>query len=140
VISIVCSLGLLSQASAASTLQATVAAANGTFVGDLMRGDVVAAARSFAPDALFIGPGNRLIRGRDAIAAMLRARLKRVTFLGGSCTTKTLESDGSTAWETGSCTYTTSAGGKRRTSGGRFMTVWKRDAAGVWQIAVNVAV
>lgn len=130
---------LTAEARAGSTLEATVEAANDGFVPALMRGDAIAASRPFASDAIFIGPGNAIIRGRDAIAAMLRLRLQHTKFLGGRCITRALDSAGSKAWETGSCTYTTLAHGSKRTSTGRFMTLWKRGDNGKWFIEVNVA-
>lgn len=131
--------GSASSAIAESTLEATVAATNNAFVKALEAGDVTAATSQFADDAIFIRGHNTVLRGRDAIAAMLRERLSHAKFLSGVCSTRTLESVGATAWETGSCTYTTSAGGSKKTSSGRFMTLWKRGDDGQWRIEVNVA-
>lgn len=131
--------GPASAAIAESTLEATVAAANNAFVKALEAGDVTAATSRFADDAIFIRGHNTVLRGKGAIVAMLRERLSRAKFVGGMCSTRTLESVGATAWETGSCTYTTSAGGSKKTSSGRFMTLWKRGDDGQWRIEVNVA-
>lgn len=123
-----------------ATLEATVAGANDSFVRDLEAGDAVAASMQFADDALFIRPHNVIVRGRSAILSMFRDRLEHAKYVGGRCSTRSLESDGTTAWETGTCTYTTVVQGSRKTSTGHFVTVWKRGGDGQWRIAVNVAV
>lgn len=119
--------------------RADVLAMNADYVSALERRDATAAAAPYANDAVFVTSKNRVIRGKAAIAGMLRERLKTVTFSGGSCATDTLESTQREAWETGHCRFTVTTASGTRTTGGRYMTYWKRQPSGAWMIEANVA-
>ncbi len=114
--------------------------ANGEWAAAMKSGDADAIAKPYAADAVFVTAAGESIRGRDAIRAFYRARLDKATVVFAS-----IHHQGTAAgaqglvyeWGTGTV-GTRSASGAVVTAGGPYLTVWKRDEAGVWKIFRNV--
>jgi uncharacterized protein (TIGR02246 family) len=104
-------------------------------------GDADTIAAPYALNAVFVTVDGQNIRGRDAIRDFYRSRLsgKQVTVAA------TIEHRGMAVgdrglvfeWGVGSVT-TRNVDGSVVTSGGPYLTVWKREEDGRWDILRNV--
>jgi uncharacterized protein (TIGR02246 family) len=100
-------------------------------------------AAAYAPDGVFILPNGEALAGRAAVADFYDKRLATpgVKILDGAIHREGLAraADGLVyEWGRGESTVQTAAGQTVK-SGGPYLTVWKRDAAGRWQILRNLA-
>jgi uncharacterized protein (TIGR02246 family) len=107
----------------------------------MRRADAAAVAAPYAEDGLFIGVDGTVTRGREAIRNLYAARLATIErVVGGE-----LKSDGSVqvdaalVYEWGHATLVVSKkDGSRAESGGGYLTVWRRNLAGRWEIIRNI--
>jgi uncharacterized protein (TIGR02246 family) len=98
-------------------------------------------AEAYAPDGIFVLSDGKTIVGRAAIADFYRARVAKIgqVLAGGIHRDGVAEGAGGLVYEWGHGGSTTvDAAGHRSTSGGPYLTVWKRDTAGAWVIVRNL--
>ncbi|GAC1406472.1 MAG: hypothetical protein NVSMB64_12160 [Candidatus Velthaea sp.] len=111
-----------------------ITAALDTLAKALKAGDAVAAASIFAVDALIVAPGE-FVRGRDAIAARYTKRFAARKYLDVAFKTMSIVGSGDRAIEVGtSQSLTSDAGAPAKPSTGRYLTVWHKNSAGVWEV------
>jgi uncharacterized protein (TIGR02246 family) len=115
--------------------------ANNEWSRAMKSGDADAIAEPYTIDAVFVTAGGDGIRGRTAIRDLYRTRLSGKA----PVVSATIERRGAAAgdrdlvyeWGVGTVT-TRSAGGMLDTRGGPYLTVWKRQENGRWEIIRNV--
>lgn len=114
---------------------------NAEYIAAFARPDAQAFARIYAPDGARFSPNGAMVRGRDAIAADFTDFVNRVGPVTVTIKTDDLWVMDDTAYETGRWTYTyTPQGVPRRTIGGRYVTVWKKQPDGGWRIYADMGV
>ena len=115
--------------------------ANSDWLPALKAADAERLAEAYAADAEFVTGDGTVIKGHDAIRDLYKARAARgATVLSGE-----IQRDGATLakpglvfeWGHGGST-TREADGTTRTSGGPYLTVWRREADGGWKIIRNL--
>jgi len=120
--------------SASGNVRAQIEAVNKHFVDLFNKGDAEGFAKVYATDAMILPPNAEPIRGRDAITKFWRggrdAGLRNVVL-----TTTEVSAMGNTAYEVGTAQLEMrkpdgSLAGKDT---GKYIVIWKRDAAGDWQ-------
>jgi ketosteroid isomerase-like protein len=95
----------------------------------------------YADDGLFITPGGDVVRGRNAVQQLYAQRIANIAAVvkgelvhaGGTRVSDTLVYE----WGRGSLSVQ-ERDGTRSTAGGPYLTVWRRSAAGRWQIIRNL--
>ncbi len=118
----------------------TIAAANAAWLPAMKARDANAIAAPYADDGIFVAATGTVATGRDAIARLMRERFATGTVLSGELVQDGLTRQGTMIYEWGHATWTVAAGGKPPTQArGRYLTVWRRSAAGRWQIARNLS-
>jgi uncharacterized protein (TIGR02246 family) len=108
----------------------------------MQAGDAEQLAAPYAADAVFITPAGRAVIGRRAIADLYRAgvAVDRL-IIGGGIYREGIRSGGAGLvyeWGRGGST-TIDADGRITTRAGPYLTVWRRDSAGHWEIVRNMA-
>jgi len=126
-------------ASGDPALDRAIAAANSEWAEAMKTGDAAVIARPYLDDAVFVGADGSCVRGRAAIEALYVDRFRK----NGRASATRIEPrrvllDGDLAYESGYGEMTMAKDGKPATSGGRYLTVWKRGAGGGWKILRNV--
>lgn len=121
------------------TLVATIAADNKSYEEAMARGDARAAAGVYESTGVFIAPGPRILTGRTQIQAYIARVLSRVRYITGTCQTDHLSQDGDQAYEAGHCSSIVEISGRKVSSGGDYLTVWRRQHGGAWLIEINAA-
>ena len=119
----------------------SIQGANSEWSRAMKSGDADAIAEPYAIDAVFVTVDGESIRGRTAIRDLYRSRLSGKAPVVAA----TIERRGAAAgdhdlvyeWGTGSVT-TRSASGTLDTRGGPYLTAWKRQKNGRWEIIRNV--
>jgi len=107
-----------------------ILAAYKAFEDGFFRGDSEALGQIYADDAEWLVPGAPPIRGRAAIAAAW----KGVIGSGGNnvrIDVREVQETGDWAFDVGSFTATGPSG--VTLNAGKYIVVWKRDAAGIWK-------
>jgi uncharacterized protein (TIGR02246 family) len=122
-----------------SELQKQVTAANDRYAVAAIHRDAATIAADYEPDGIFTNSTGLVLKGRDAIRKFYAERLARATIVSVHCATKELKSDGTMAWEYGSCRITARGKSGLVTRTGSYLTVWHKDADGKWRIAANRA-
>ncbi len=118
-----------------------IAAANADWLPAMEAGDAHRVVAAYADDGLFILPDGKIIAGRAAIEAATRARFAPGTKITGGV----LQQDGISVagdgliyeWGHGGTTRV-DAKGESHTSSSSYLTVWRRNPAGAWQIIRNL--
>jgi uncharacterized protein (TIGR02246 family) len=112
------------------------------FGGAMQRADAAAIGAMFTEDAEYITAATKgFISGRAAIEDAFRARFKAARFLDVAIVTVSLQVVGDTAYETGTNRLTFQAGDAPPvTRTGRYLSVWRRGADGVWRIRVDAII
>jgi uncharacterized protein (TIGR02246 family) len=112
------------------------------WLGAMQAGDAERLAAPYAPDAVFVTPAGRVAIGRDAIADLYRKGFAT----GGKVVSGGIHRDGAQPGGFGLVYEWGHGGATRREADGRmvahegpYLTVWRRDAAGAWQIVRNMA-
>lgn len=116
----------------------TVRSVNSDFIKAVTHHDAALAAAGYAENGVWTDGRALHLQGRREIQAFLAKRFARkYEFIKGSCNSKIAWSDTQSALEVGSCSTTLKTAKGVRTSGGRFATMWRRQADGSWKIAAN---
>ncbi len=113
--------------------------ANAEWAAAMKTGDAATIAAPYSDDAVFVLIDGTCIQGRAKIQEMYRAGFERA----GLATSTRIESkklviDGDLAYESGYGEVGTTKTGKLSTRGGRYLTVWQRQADGEWKIIRNI--
>jgi uncharacterized protein (TIGR02246 family) len=116
-----------------------IAAADADWVLALKAHDADRVAAPYAANGLFVLGSGKVIVGRAAIADLMRARFKAVKVTGGTIHELGLRAADGVVIEWGEAGVTmTKAQGLSHTSAGLYLTVWKKSAAGRWEIIRNL--
>lgn len=120
---------------------AAIRGANADWLPAMRRADAAAIAAPYADDALFIGADGTVTHGREAIRQLYVARLAAIA----QVVSGDLKSDGSApagptlVYEWGHARLAvTKQDGSRAESAGAYLTVWRRNPAGRWEIIRNI--
>lgn len=128
-----------SDAPADAKLSAAIAKANSEWAAAMKTGDAATIAAPYAEDGLFVLADGSCVKGRAAIEAMYRERFAKSGLASETrIESKRLVVDGDLAYESGNGEMTMQKDGKPVKAGGRFLTVWQRQADGGWKILRNV--
>ncbi len=120
-------------------LAEAVAKANSEWLTAMKTGDAAVIAAPYAERGMFVFPDGSTIQGRDAVEKMYQTRFEqRGRAVSTSIDSKKLELDGDLAYEWGVATIGMMKDGKPVTAGGRYLTVWQKQASGEWQIFRNL--
>ncbi|HET7453502.1 MAG TPA: SgcJ/EcaC family oxidoreductase [Thermoanaerobaculia bacterium] len=120
-------------------LDRAIAAANSEWGPAMQAGEIDPIVRAYLADGVFVTVDGSSIRGKAAIAAFYRERFRRNgRALGTKIAPRRVVLDGDLAYEWGSGEVTVSKDGKLSTSGGPYLTVWRRQPDGDWKILRNV--
>lgn len=115
--------------------------ANADWLPALRAKDPERLAQAYAEDGVFVLANGQEVVGRAAIVELYRKRVASLAqVLGGGIhhDGMTLGADGLIyEWGHGGAT-TVDVAGKRTTSDGPFLTVWKREPDGAWRIVRNL--
>src|SRR3569832_326366 len=130
---------LLAHHSGDPKLDRAIEKANSEFIVAMKTGDAATIAAPYTENASFITIDGACIQGRTEIEKMYRDRFAR-SGLAQSTTinSKKLVVDGDLAYESGYGEIGLIRDGKLSVNGGRFLTVWQRQANGDWKILRNV--
>jgi len=119
----------------------TIEAANADWVPAMKRNDAKAIAAAYAIDGVLIVPGGQAIQGRAAVEAFYaKSMQKGFRFVRGG-----IVQDGVVLvacpliYEWGHADIEVERDGKEIHSAGNYITVWKRNATGTWEISRNLA-
>lgn len=119
------------------SLRDEVRAGNQEWVDGMKVRDAGMMARAYAADAINVMPNGQCLIGHDAIESYFAKRLETMgDVVDGRVTSTNLVEDGDFAYEWGVAEVTFADG---KSFGGKFVTVWRRQAAGNWQIVRNLA-
>jgi len=130
---------LLAHHSGDPKLDRAIEKANSEFVTAMKTGDAATIAAPYTEDASFITIDGACIQGRSAIEKMYRDRFARAGLASSTkIDSKKLIVDNDLAYESGYGEIGVLKDGKLSINGGRFLTVWQRQANGDWKILRNV--
>lgn len=130
---------LLAHHSGDPKLDRAIEKANSEFVSAMKTGDAATIAAPYAENASFIMIDGSCIQGRTEIEKMYRDRFARFGLAQSTkIDSKKLIVDGDLAYESGYGEIGLLRDGKLSVKGGRFLTVWQRQAVGDWKILRNV--
>lgn len=120
-------------------LAAAIEKANSDWAAAMKTGDAATIAAPYAEDAVFVPADGSCVNGRSAIEAMYRERFENAGRASATkIDSKSVVLDGDLAHESGYGEATMKKEGKAVVSGGRFLTVWQRQAGGGWKIIRNI--
>lgn len=120
-------------------LDRAIAQANSEWATAMKTGDAAVIARPYLDDAVFVGVDGSSFRGRAAIEELYRERFRKNGLAAGTrIEPRRVTLDGDLAYETGYGEVTYRKDGKPATSGGPYLTVWRKQADGEWKILRNV--
>jgi len=130
---------LLAHHSGDPKLDRAIEKANSEWVVAMKTGDAATIAAPYTEDASFIMIDGTCIKGRTEIEKMYRDRFARFGVAGSTkINSKKLVVDNDLAYESGYGEIGLLKDGKLSVKGGRFLTVWQRQANGDWKILRNV--
>lgn len=130
---------LLAHHSGDPKLDRAIEKANSEFIVAMRTGDAATIAAPYTNDASFIQIDGACIQGRAEIEKMYRDRFARSGLARSTkINSKKLVVDGDLAYESGYGEIGLLKDGKLSINGGRFLTVWQRQANGDWKILRNV--
>jgi uncharacterized protein (TIGR02246 family) len=112
------------------------------FSDAMKREDAGAIASMFTEDGEYMSPATKgFTRGRAAIEGVFAARFKAARFIDVAITTASVQVVDDTAYEAGTNQLTFQVGeAPPITRTGRYLTVWKHQADGVWRIRFDAIV
>ena len=118
-----------------------IAAADAEWLDAMRKHDVSRIVAPYDSDAVFITANGTVIRGRERIADLYRARLRNIARVsaGGIVRIGTRAPSDSLVyeWGHGGMTYADSTDAEH-TSSGPYLTVWRRTRVGTWLIIRNL--
>ena len=130
---------LLAHHSGDPKLDRAVEKANSEFVVAMKTGDAATIAAPYAENASFIMIDGACVQGRTEIEKMYRDRFARSGVARSTkINSKKLVVDNDLAYESGSGEIGVLRDGRLSIVGGRFLTVWQRQANGDWKILRNI--
>ena len=130
---------LLAHHSGDPKLDRAIEKANSEFIVAMKTGDAATIAAPYTENASFITIDGACIQGRTEIEKMYRDRFARIGRVSSTkINSKKLVVDGDLAYESGYGEIGVIKDGKLSINGGRFLTVWQRQANGDWKILRNV--
>ena len=130
---------LLAHHSGDPKLDRAIEKANSEFIVAMKTGDAATIAAPYTENASFITIDGACIQGRTQIEKMYRDRFARIGQVSSTkISSKKLVVDGDLAYESGYGEIGLLKDGKLSINGGRFLTVWQRQANGDWKILRNV--
>jgi uncharacterized protein (TIGR02246 family) len=120
-------------------LDQAVRKANSEWAAAMKTGDAAVIAAPYADRGVFIALDGTCIQGREAIEKMYRDRFAQAGLARSTkIDSKQLVVDGDLAYESGYAEIGVTREGKEIVRGGRYLTVWQRQADGEWKILRNV--
>ncbi len=122
--------------------RATIAAANAAWVPAMQRQDTAAIVEPYADDAVFVTATGESVQGRAAIARLMRDRFAKTgRLVAGTIAEDGLVKVGDLIYEWGHAEMRLAppGGGADVRAAGRYLTVWRRDADGIWRISRNLS-
>jgi uncharacterized protein (TIGR02246 family) len=120
-------------------LDSSVKKANDDWVEAMKTGDAAAIAAAYADDAVFIGIDGTCLQGRAAIEKLYATRFEQAGHASSTkINSKAITVDGDLAYESGDAEMGFVKDGKPVVRGGRYLTVWQRQASGDWKITRNI--
>ena len=130
---------LLAHHSGDPKLDRAIEKANSEFVTAMKTGDAATIAAPYTDNASFITIDGACIQGRTKIEKMYEDRFARSGLArSAKINSKKLVIDGDLAYESGDGEIGLLKDGKLSINGGRFLTIWQRQANGDWKILRNV--
>ena len=130
---------LLAHHSGDPKLDRAVEKANSEFIVAMKTGDAAKIAEPYTDDASFITIDGACVQGRTEIEKMYRDRFARSGLAHSTkINSKKLVVDNDLAYESGYGEIGLLKDGKLSINGGRFLTVWQRQANGEWKILRNI--
>lgn len=119
----------------------TIAAANADWLPALKAKDAATIAAPYAEDGIFVTPAGDAVKGRSAIAQLMRDRIARMgTVKGGELVQDGIIRQGTLLYEWGHAKLELAQEGAAPSQFlGRYLTVWRRSAAGRWEIIRNLS-
>jgi uncharacterized protein (TIGR02246 family) len=119
----------------------TIEAANADWVPAMKRKDAKAIASFYAEDGVLVTPNGKALQGREAVEASyakgMSASFRFVS--GGLVQDGVVLVPGPLIYEWGHAEIEIERDGKTIRSAGNYLTVWKRNADGKWEISRNLA-
>ena len=129
----------MAAASGDAKLDSAVKKANDDWAAAMKTGDAAAIAAPYADDAVFVGIDGTCLRGRDAIKKLYDTRFDQTGHASSTTiNAKSIILDGDLAYESGDAEMGFVKDGKPVVRGGRYLTVWQRQADGDWKILRNI--
>ena len=102
-------------------------------------GQIEPIVRAYLEDGVFVAVDGSSIRGKTAIGDFYRDRFRKNGLAAGTrIEPRRVILDGDLAYETGYGEVTYRKDGKPVTSGGPYLTVWRKQPDGDWKILRNV--
>lgn len=119
----------------------TIEAANSDWVPAMKRKDAKAIASFYAEDGVLVAPNGKALQGREAVeASYAKGMTPGFKFLaGGIVQDGVVLVPGPMIYEWGHADVEIERDGKTIHSSGNYLTVWKRNAQGKWEISRNLA-
>ncbi|HLI11748.1 MAG TPA: SgcJ/EcaC family oxidoreductase [Alphaproteobacteria bacterium] len=116
-----------------------IEAANKDWLPAMQQQDAKRLAAPYAEDGIFLAASGAIARGRAAIEQMYLDRFaKGGRVVSGKIIEDGLKAEAGFIIEWGHAVFTLEQNGARRTLGGNYLTVWRRSAAGSWEITRNL--
>jgi len=121
--------------------RATINAANAEWIPALKAHDAATIAAPYTDDGIFVTATGAVTKGREAIAQLMRDRFAQMgTVTGGELVQDGLTRQGTFIYEWGHASLELTRDGAGPVhSGGRYLTVWQKTAAGRWAIIRNLS-
>jgi uncharacterized protein (TIGR02246 family) len=119
-------------------IQKAIDDGNAKYIAAWEKGDSVAFAALFAPNADRVGSDGAVLRGRGAIQDLQKRTFAKVIMSKGTITTTDLVVDGDVAYEIGMYDFTFKpTTGKDEVDTGRYLTIWAKQPDGTWRIIMD---
>ncbi len=132
--------GVQQQTGVPNDARSTIAAANAAWLPAMKAQDATAIAEPYADDGIFVGPTGAVATGRDGVARLMRERFARTGRVkNGQLAQDGMTRQGAFIYEWGHATLELEGQGGPLQSRGRYLTVWRKNAAGRWQIIRNLS-
>jgi uncharacterized protein (TIGR02246 family) len=117
-------------------VEAVIRKAGNDWASHWNKKDLEKVVAAYAPDAVYLPPHHAAVHGRDSIREYLKGPLAHgVTDLDFEVTY--IKRAGDLAYDVGRYTMTVPHDGARTRDEGKYLTVWRRQADGRWQIAAD---